>query len=64
MKTYEGLLLKPVVLLGVYFLISYTLALIDTWFLYHSLQLRLTILPFITNTIDISYQKQSSGGVL
>ena len=32
---------------------SYTLAQIDTWFLYHNLQFRLPILPFITNTIDI-----------
>ena len=52
LKTYERLLLKPVVSPGVYFLISYTLAQIDTWFLYHNLQFCLPILPFITNTID------------
>ena len=45
LKTYERLLLKPVVSPGVYFLISYTLAQIDTWFLYHNLQFRLPILP-------------------
>ena len=44
LKTYERLLLKPVVSPGVYFLIRYTLAEIDTWFLYHSLQFRLPIL--------------------
>ena len=33
LKTYERLLIKPVVLPGVYFLISYALAQIDTWFL-------------------------------
>ena len=45
LKTYERLLLKPVVSPGVYFLISYTLAQIDTWFLHHNLQFLLPILP-------------------
>ena len=45
LKTYERLLIKPVVLPGVYFLISYALAQIDTWFLYHNLQFRFPILP-------------------
>ena len=36
---------ETVVSPGVYFLISYTLAQIDAWFLYHCLQFRLSILP-------------------
>ena len=36
---------ETVVSPGVYFLISYTLAQIDAWFLYHYLQFRLSVLP-------------------
>ena len=45
LRTYERLFLEHVVSPGVYFLISYTLAQIDTWFLHHNLQFLLPILP-------------------
>ena len=57
LKTYEQLLLKHVVSPGVYFLISYTLAQIDTWFLYQNLQFRLPILTSLLILLILLYSE-------
>ena len=53
----KRLLLKPVVSPGVYLLVSYTLAQIDTWFLYHSLQFRLPIFPSLLILLILLYSE-------
>ena len=57
LKTYEQLLLKHVVSPGVYFLISYTSAQIDTWFLHQNLQFRLPILPSLLILLMLLYSE-------